>query len=86
MCRWFDSAPGHQEFNKTPPSGGVFVFWYADAMSTPRIAVLTILALVAFAGNSLLCRAALTRTDIDAASFTAVRLGGMGLGNDHPGR
>ena len=25
MCRWFDSAPGHQEFSKTPPPGGVFV-------------------------------------------------------------
>ncbi len=30
--------------------------------------------MVAFAGNSLLCRAALDGTDIDAASFTAVRL------------
>lgn len=39
-----------------------------------RIAVLTILALVTFAGNSLLCRAALSRTGIDAASFTTVRL------------
>lgn len=32
------------------------------------------LALLAFAGNSLLCRLALTRTSIDAASFTSVRL------------
>lgn len=39
-----------------------------------RVVVLTILALIAFAGNSLLCRAALSRTEIDAASFTAVRL------------
>jgi drug/metabolite transporter (DMT)-like permease len=39
-----------------------------------RIVVLTILALLAFAGNSLLCRAALSRTGIDAASFTTVRL------------
>jgi drug/metabolite transporter (DMT)-like permease len=39
-----------------------------------RILVLTILALIAFAGNSLLCRAALSRTHIDAASFTTVRL------------
>lgn len=39
-----------------------------------RIAVLTGLALAAFAGNSLLCRAALARTGIDAASFTTVRL------------
>lgn len=43
-------------------------------MSPARIAVLTLLALAAFAGNSLLCRAALSRTHIDAASFTTVRL------------
>lgn len=39
-----------------------------------RIVVCTVLALVAFAGNSLLCRAALAHTRIDAASFTTVRL------------
>lgn len=38
------------------------------------IVIYTVLALVAFAGNSLLCRAALAHTQIDAASFTAVRL------------
>lgn len=43
-------------------------------MSSARVVVLTILALAAFAGNSLLCRAALSRTHIDAASFTTVRL------------
>lgn len=43
-------------------------------MSHARTVVLTMLALVAFAGNSLLCRAALSRTHIDAASFTTVRL------------
>lgn len=43
-------------------------------MSYARIVALTILALLAFAGNSLLCRAALSRTHIDAASFTTVRL------------
>ncbi len=43
-------------------------------MSSLRIAVLTALALLAFAGNSLLCRAALAHTRIDAASFTTVRL------------
>ena len=43
-------------------------------MSHARIALLTLLALLAFAGNSLLCRAALAHTDIDAASFTLVRL------------
>lgn len=35
---------------------------------------LTTLALIAFAGNSVLCRLALADTSIDPASFTAVRL------------
>lgn len=35
---------------------------------------LTLLAMIAFAGNSLLCRLALKETSIDAASFTAIRL------------
>ena len=35
---------------------------------------LTLLAMLAFAGNSLLCRLALKHTAIDAASFTAIRL------------
>jgi drug/metabolite transporter (DMT)-like permease len=35
---------------------------------------LTALALLAFAGNSLLCRAALQHTPIDAPSFTTIRL------------
>jgi drug/metabolite transporter (DMT)-like permease len=43
-------------------------------MSSLRIILLTILAMVAFAGNSLLCRLALRDTTIDAASFTAIRL------------
>ncbi|KAB2313926.1 DMT family transporter [Betaproteobacteria bacterium SCN2] len=42
----------------------------------PRAGVflLTLLAMLAFAANSVLCRAALKDTAIDAASFTAVRL------------
>jgi drug/metabolite transporter (DMT)-like permease len=43
-------------------------------MSSVRAIVLTTLAMVAFAGNSLLCRLALKHTGIDAASFTSVRL------------
>jgi drug/metabolite transporter (DMT)-like permease len=39
-----------------------------------RVAGLTVLALVAFAGNSVLCRLALADSSIDAASFTTVRL------------
>jgi drug/metabolite transporter (DMT)-like permease len=36
--------------------------------------VFTLLAMLAFAGNSLLCRMALKHTAIDAASFTTIRL------------
>jgi drug/metabolite transporter (DMT)-like permease len=43
-------------------------------MSYARIIALTSLATIAFAGNSLLCRAALKHTSIDAASFTTIRL------------
>lgn len=41
---------------------------------TTRTLMLTALAMLAFAGNSLLCRLALRETDIDAASFTGLRL------------
>lgn len=43
-------------------------------MHRARIATLTTLAMLAFAGNSLLCRAALEHTSIDPASFTSIRL------------
>jgi drug/metabolite transporter (DMT)-like permease len=43
-------------------------------ISRPRIFFLTLLAMIAFAGNSLLCRQALKHTSIDAASFTAIRI------------
>ena len=39
-----------------------------------RTVILTALAMLAFAGNSLLCRIALRDTAIDAASFTAIRI------------
>jgi len=39
-----------------------------------RIYILTSLAMIAFASNSLLCRLALTQTSIDPASFTFVRI------------
>ena len=45
-----------------------------ETMSSVRVVILTLLALLAFAGNSLLCRLALKQTSIDAASFTALRL------------
>lgn len=43
-------------------------------MTSMRTAVLTPLAMLAFAANSLLCRQALLRTGMDATSFTLVRL------------
>lgn len=39
-----------------------------------RVLLLTMLAMIAFAANSLLCRLALKDTSIDAASFTAIRI------------
>lgn len=43
-------------------------------MSYPRTILLTCLAMLAFAGNSILCRLALRETGIDAASFMTIRL------------
>ena len=46
----------------------------AAPMSRARILALTAVAMLAFAGNSLLCRVALKQTGIDPASFTTIRL------------
>ncbi len=43
-------------------------------MSASRVSFLTVLSLLAFAGNSVLCRIALKETAIDGASFTTIRL------------
>lgn len=43
-------------------------------MLSPRVLLLTLLAMIAFAGNSLLCRLALKHSGMDPASFTSVRL------------
>jgi len=43
-------------------------------MVPTRKFILTSLAMLAFAGNSLLCRFALKQTSLDAASFTSIRL------------
>lgn len=43
-------------------------------MLPARVLLLTGLAMLAFAGNSLLCRLALRDTQLDAASFTSLRL------------
>jgi drug/metabolite transporter (DMT)-like permease len=47
-------------------------------MLPARALALTALAMLAFAGNSLLCRVALNHTGIDAASFTSIRLASGG--------
>ena len=39
-----------------------------------RITLLTVVTMLAFAGNSVLCRMALKHTTIDAATFTSIRL------------
>ncbi len=41
---------------------------------SPGLVLKTVIVLTAFAGNSLLCRLALKQTQIDATSFTAVRI------------
>ncbi|WP_455219051.1 DMT family transporter [Kaarinaea lacus] len=43
-------------------------------MSIAHLSIVTTIAMIAFAGNSLLCRVALSATEIDAASFTTIRL------------
>lgn len=43
-------------------------------MPARRLILVTLLSLLAFAGNSLLCRLALRETAIDPASFTSIRL------------
>src|SRR5437868_2618149 len=43
-------------------------------MSSLRVFFLTLFTMVAFASNSLLCRAALKQTNIDAATFTFARI------------
>lgn len=43
-------------------------------MPNARLFFITLIAMVAFAGNSLLCRVALAASEIDAASFTLIRL------------
>jgi len=43
-------------------------------LKSTRLFILTLIAMIAFAGNSLLCRSALKRTGIDPASFTFIRI------------
>jgi drug/metabolite transporter (DMT)-like permease len=43
-------------------------------MTPTRLVLLTLMTMIAFASNSLLCRAALKQTGIDAASFAFIRI------------
>lgn len=53
---------------------GQYLNLSSDSNSRCRLFFYTSLAMIAFAANSLLCRMALKETDIDASSFTAIRL------------
>nr|WP_305495243.1 DMT family transporter [Pseudomonas sp. FP198] len=46
----------------------------SSSSASARLIAMTCFAMLAFAANSLLCRLALKHTDIDAASFSVVRL------------
>lgn len=46
----------------------------SSVVKSTRLFVLTLLAMIAFASNSLLCRAALKQTTVDAATFTFIRI------------
>lgn len=67
MCKTVNKS-----LNLTPSAPNSLQGKYS--MSYARIISLTSLTMLAFAGNSLLCRAALKHTSIDAASFTTIRL------------
>src|SRR3972149_763486 len=64
-------APGHLGYD--PPS--VKHDSVRPRLGTAATVALTTVALLAFAANSLLCRAALRPGLVDAASFTSVRRG-----------
>nr|WP_202882124.1 DMT family transporter [Candidatus Manganitrophus noduliformans] len=61
---------GEWRFEMTGQSRTSFKQW----IPSTRVFILTLLAMIAFAGNSLLCRLALKQTGLDAASFTSVRI------------
>ena len=66
----FGNLPRHWSHPSHRPQAGLG----ASLISRSRIFLLTGLAMIAFAGNSLLCRQALKHTNIDAASFTCIRI------------
>jgi drug/metabolite transporter (DMT)-like permease len=56
------------------PRCGICYSLSLSPMTRLQLTILTVLALLAFASNSLLCRLALQHAGIDAASFTTLRL------------
>src|ERR1043165_9430079 len=76
MSNNFVSATHRPSSTKRLSSPGVDEGTTANVISPIRFqsTLTTSLAMIAFAGNSLLCRAALRSSSIDAASFTAIRL------------
>src|SRR5690606_5504848 len=65
---------GRGSMARLPRQPGLHCCRQGSVPMTARTLLLTSLAMLAFAGNSLLCRVALRDTEIDPASFTALRL------------
>lgn len=67
---------------RSPPIQGASALPPASSHLTTRTVLLTGVAMLAFAANSLLCRQALGSASIDAATFTSVRIvsGAVALG------
>jgi drug/metabolite transporter (DMT)-like permease len=78
---WVDRIPGESDMPRTDfqasrdgPDEDNGPVMSATRWTPASLLALTSLVMLAFAGNSLLCRLALTRTGIDAASFTTLRI------------
>jgi drug/metabolite transporter (DMT)-like permease len=73
-----DSKPGPCRYSlRLPPSLLILLSAFTaldNDVKASRLFILTLAAMIAFAGNSLLCRFALKQTTIDPASFTFARL------------
>ena len=73
-CRPKRGTTGGDEIRRAVIDAGRAAGMLNDSMSRTRVFVLTVLAMLAFAANSLLCRVALKYTAIDAVSFTSIRI------------
>jgi drug/metabolite transporter (DMT)-like permease len=52
----------------------IYIGFSTNTMNKFQLAFYTVLTMIAFSGNSILCRLALKETSIDAASYTSIRL------------